>query len=155
MRATILLTAMLAAGLATAESLPEGDAVNVTTPAEASPVAPADAAPVGDAVVTAAPADAACNCPAEGAPINLGAAPEPETVVTIAPTSTAGSAGGFGAGTRSWVDLQVSGSAASTIARPLPGEAATNVYERYANSFKQPIPAKFDRESFATDGGGN
>ncbi len=56
----------------------------------------------------------------------------------------------FGVATRSWTDLQAGGSAASSEARPLPGDAAKNVYERYANSFKQPIPDKFDRESFAT-----
>lgn len=56
----------------------------------------------------------------------------------------------FGAATRSWTDLQASGSAASSRPRPLPGDVAKNVYERYANSFKQPIPEKFDRESFAT-----
>lgn len=134
MRATLLLTALLATGLAGAEGLPEGETVPAAT---ASPVAPAD-----------------CNCPSDAAPIDLGAAPEPEKVVTIQPTGSSASAGGFGAGTRSWIDLQVGGSAASTTARPLPGDAASNVYERYANSFKHPIPEKFNRESFASDGGG-
>ncbi|MBA4283932.1 MAG: hypothetical protein C0434_00165 [Xanthomonadaceae bacterium] len=127
MRATILLTAMLIAASSHAES-------------------PADA--------SSSPATAAAACPcAETSTINLGAAPEPESVVTIAPaSSTASSATGFGSSARSWVDLQAGGSAASVTARPLPGDAATNAYERYANSFKHPIPESFKRESFSADG---
>lgn len=138
MRATILLTAWLATGLAMADTLPEGETATAATP-------------VGESVSPVAPAD--CNCPAEASPIDLGSAPEPEKVVTIQPAGSSSAAGGFGAGARSWVDLQISGSAASTTARPLPGDAASNVYERYVNSFKHPIPEKFNRESFATDGG--
>ena len=68
-------------------------------------------------------------------------------------SSTAGNgeaAASFGAVTRDWTSLQTSGSAASRTARPLPGDAATNVYSRYAESFKHPIPEKFERDSFAT-----
>lgn len=127
MRATILLTAMLVAGSSYAES-------------------PADA--------STSPETAAAVCPcAETSTIDLGPAPEPESVVTIAPASAPSSASGFGASARSWVDLQASGSAASVTARPLPGDAATNAYERYANSFKHPIPETFKRESFSSDGG--
>ncbi|MDP3294125.1 MAG: DUF3613 domain-containing protein [Nevskia sp.] len=57
---------------------------------------------------------------------------------------------GFGSMTRDWTRLQTSGSAASRIARPMPGDAATNVYQRYADSFKHPIPEKFERDSFTT-----
>lgn len=130
MRATILLTAMLIAGASHAES-------------------PADSS-------TSASTAAACPC-AETSTIDLGAAPEPEKVVTLAPASAAAtpSKTGFGASSRSWVDLQASGSAASVTARPLPGDAASNAYERYANSFKQPIPESFKRESFSADQGGN
>jgi len=130
MRATILLTAMLIAGASHAES-------------------PADAAP------SASPA-AACPC-AETSTIDLGTAPDPERVVTIAPAAATGapSKTGFGSSARSWVDLQASGSAASVTARPLPGDAASNAYERYANSFKQPIPESFKRESFSADDSGN
>jgi len=74
-------------------------------------------------------------------------------VVTIAPTSAAAPLTGFGSSARGWVDLQAGGSAASVTARPLPGDAATNAYERYANSFKHPIPESFKRESFSADGG--
>ena len=130
MRATILLTAMLIAGASHAES-------------------PADAAP------SASPA-AACPC-AEPSTIDLGTAPDPERVVTIAPAAATAAPGkaGFGSSARSWVDLQASGSAASVTARPLPGDAASNAYERYANSFKQPIPESFKRESFSADDSGN
>ncbi|MDH4458918.1 MAG: DUF3613 domain-containing protein [Nevskia sp.] len=129
MRATILLTAMLIAGASHAES-----------PADSSTSA----------------STAACPC-AETSTIDLGAAPEPEKVVTLAPAGAAAtpSKTGFGASSRSWVDLQASGTAASVTARPLPGDAASNAYERYANSFKQPIPESFKRESFSADQGGN
>jgi len=56
----------------------------------------------------------------------------------------------FGSTTRDWTNLQTSGSAASRTARPLPGDAAKNIYDRYADSFKHPIPEKFERDSFAT-----
>lgn len=56
----------------------------------------------------------------------------------------------FGSTTRDWTSLQTSGSAASRTARPLPGDAAKNIYDRYADSFKHPIPEKFERDSFAT-----
>lgn len=56
----------------------------------------------------------------------------------------------LGESTRGWTTLQTSGSAASSEARPLPGDVAKNVYERYANSFKHPIPEKFERDSFST-----
>lgn len=129
MRATILLTALLTAGASHAE-----------TPAANAPAAAS-----------------ACPC-AETATIDLGAAPEPESAVTIAPgaapTATA-TATGFGASARSWVDLQTGGSAASVTPRPLPGDAASNAYERYANSFKHPVPESFKRESFASDGAGS
>lgn len=135
MRATILLTAMLVAGSSYAEA-------DTVTPAS-SPVTTAEA--------PAAPG--ACPC-ADAATIDLGAAPEPESVVTITPTSTASTATGFGASARGWVDLQASGSAASVTPRPLPGDAATNAYDRYANSFKHPIPESFKRESFSAESSG-
>lgn len=59
-------------------------------------------------------------------------------------------AASFGSTTRDWTNLQTSGSAASRTARPLPGDASKNIYDRYADSFKHPIPEKFDRDSFAT-----
>lgn len=108
-----------------------------------------------DAAMVDGNADAgACQCDegVDSSPIDLGEAPEPEQVVTIAPsTAAAAPATGFGADTRTWLELQNSGSQASTTPRPLPGEAATQVYERYIKSFAHPIPERFNRESFAAD----
>jgi len=59
----------------------------------------------------------------------------------------------LGAGTQAWLDLQVGGTAASAVERPLPGDVASRTYDRYANSFAHPIPPKFDRESFSAAGG--
>ncbi|WP_293367503.1 DUF3613 domain-containing protein [Nevskia sp.] len=160
MRATILLMAMLATGISQAQTLPEAEKVVIpgTPSSDAAPASSLETAAAPEASpVAAADAPAACACPAviEGTPIDLGSAPEPSSVVTIAPTSTTSGSTGFGSVARSWVDLQVSGSAASVTARPLPGDAATNAYDRYANSFKQPIPESFERESFSSEGGGN
>lgn len=70
---------------------------------------------------------------------NAGAAPDPEEV---------------GAGTRAWVDLQTGGTAASPVERPMPGDIATRVYQRHADSFAKPIPDSLGRESFVGEGGG-
>ena len=56
--------------------------------------------------------------------------------------------------TRSWVDLQTGGSVASTVDRPMPGDIATRVYQRHADSFAKPIPDSLGREAFVGDGGG-
>ena len=58
-----------------------------------------------------------------------------------------------GADTREWIDLQTGGSAASPEARPMPGDIAQKTYQRYADSFAQPIPEKLGRESFIDAGG--
>ncbi len=55
---------------------------------------------------------------------------------------------------REWVELQKSNSAASPAARPMPGEIADKTFQRYANSFSQPIPATLNREEFLSQGGG-
>lgn len=73
--------------------------------------------------------------------------------------STAGlaeeaAAAALGTETRGWVDLQKSGSAASAEARPMPGDIADKVYQRYANSFAKPIPDPLGRESFVEGSGG-
>lgn len=65
-------------------------------------------------------------------------AQEPTATAPIAP---------LGAESQAWVQLQQSGSEASAVARPMPGEIADNVYQRYVDSFKQPIPAEFKRQS--------
>lgn len=53
-----------------------------------------------------------------------------------------------------WIELQVSGRAASPVGRPLPGEMADRSYQRYADSFSKPIPDTLDREGFLSEGGG-
>lgn len=59
-----------------------------------------------------------------------------------------------GTETRGWTALQVEGKAASDVARPMPGEIAERVYQRYADSFSHPIPEKLTQDSFTTTGGG-
>lgn len=59
----------------------------------------------------------------------------------------------LGEQSKAWLDLQKGGQQASGAPRPLPGEIADNVYQRYADSFKQPIPAEFKRQSTGGSGG--
>lgn len=58
----------------------------------------------------------------------------------------------IGEQTRAWVDLQASGTQASTAERPMTGELAERVYQRYLDSFTHPIPEQFQREAFTSDG---
>lgn len=60
---------------------------------------------------------------------------------------------GFGNEAKAWIDLQLSGSAASTVERPLPGEIADRTYDRYAESFTHKIPEKLDRTDFVESEG--
>lgn len=55
--------------------------------------------------------------------------------------------------TQAWLNLQASGSAAPQDERPMPGEIADKVYQRYVDSFGRPIPESLKRDSFATSGG--
>lgn len=57
----------------------------------------------------------------------------------------------LGQATRAWTELQRSNVAALGWARPLPGDAADKIYQRYQNSFGQPIPETFTRKSFSTE----
>jgi hypothetical protein len=57
----------------------------------------------------------------------------------------------LGQSTHAWTDLQRSNVAALGWARPLPGDAADKIYQRYLNSFGQPIPETFTRKSFASE----
>lgn len=57
----------------------------------------------------------------------------------------------LGSSTRAWTDLQRNNTAALGWARPLPGDAADKIYQRYLNSFGQPIPDAFGRKSFTTE----
>ncbi len=57
----------------------------------------------------------------------------------------------LGAETRAWTSLQRSNNATLGWARPLPGDAADKIYQRYLNSFGQPVPETFTRKSFTTE----
>lgn len=56
--------------------------------------------------------------------------------------------------TRAWIELQASGKAAApgvqSVSKPVPGEVADKVYQRYVDSFGQPLPESYSRESFAS-----
>jgi hypothetical protein len=62
-----------------------------------------------------------------------------------------------GSDTHAWLELQQSGRQAVGTPRLMPGEIASNVYQRYVDSFKQPIPAEFKRQSTegSSGSGGN
>jgi hypothetical protein len=62
--------------------------------------------------------------------------------------------GAFGSQTRLWLDTQISGANSVTEERPMPGEVATRVYQRYLNSFTYPIPQRFTSDSFKSTGTG-
>lgn len=61
---------------------------------------------------------------------------------------------GFGSQTRYWLNTQTSGTNSVTDARPMPGEVATMVYQRYLNSFTHPIPERYEADTFSTQGSG-
>jgi hypothetical protein len=60
----------------------------------------------------------------------------------------------LGTEARAWTDLQKSGRASLGAVRPMPGEVADKVYDRYLQSFGRPIPETFERESFVGAGRG-
>jgi hypothetical protein len=60
----------------------------------------------------------------------------------------------LGADTRNWVELQASGRASLGAIRPMPGEVAEKVYERYLESFENRIPERYERERFVSSGSG-
>jgi len=60
----------------------------------------------------------------------------------------------LGQDARAWTELQKSGAASSNAVRPMPGEVADKVYDRYLQSFSHPIPETFERESFVGGSGG-
>ena len=64
---------------------------------------------------------------------------------------------GFGSQTRLWLATQTSGANSVTESRPMPGEVATLVYQRYLKSFTYPIPERYSSESFqsSSTGGGS
>lgn len=54
--------------------------------------------------------------------------------------------------THDLLELQRSGTAASPTPRPMPGDIAERVYERYAESFSLPVPENFSRDTFVESG---
>lgn len=75
-----------------------------------------------------------------------------QTPLALAQEPATDSVGGGSA--RDWLELQRSNTAASAVARPVPGEIADKTFQRYANSFSQAIPATLNREEFLSQGGG-
>ncbi|WP_028080297.1 DUF3613 domain-containing protein [Solimonas soli] len=59
----------------------------------------------------------------------------------------------LGADTQAWLALQTDPAAQAADVRPVPGEVAERVYQRYVDSFKFPIPEHFQRDSFVQGGG--
>lgn len=59
-----------------------------------------------------------------------------------------------GAETRSWIELQTRAGESPAAPRPMAGEVADQVYQRYLKSFSHPIPEQFDRQKFVEGGGG-
>lgn len=57
-----------------------------------------------------------------------------------------------GEATRVWLQYQRSGDHASASERPMPGDVAERVYQRYLQSFSHPIPETFERERGFTTG---
>ena len=60
-----------------------------------------------------------------------------------------------GEATRAWLDLQTSGRQATQAERPMEGEVAGRVYQRYLDSYTHPSPLQFPREQFAAESGGS
>lgn len=84
--------------------------------------------------------------------LNAGMAMAQEPALAPAPEPAA-PANVPGQQARAWLDLQASGAQAATELRPVPGEVAAQVYQRYVNSFKTAIPESMQRESFVGKGG--
>ena len=60
----------------------------------------------------------------------------------------------LGDDTRAWLELQNSGNASLGAVRPMPGEVADKVYQRYLDSFDNEIPETYERESFVSSSTG-
>lgn len=90
---------------------------------------------------------AACTLPFAALAQDKPAAPAP----AAAAAPVAGQ--GFGSQSRYWLATQASGASSVTDERPMPGEAASLVYQRYLNSFTHPIPERYEADTFTTGGG--
>lgn len=83
------------------------------------------------------------------------AEPFPPAAAASDETAAATEPAAFGSASRAWVELQASGSAAVASSRPLPGEVADAVYQRYLKSFSHEIPEQFKRQEQGQGGGGS
>jgi hypothetical protein len=72
-----------------------------------------------------------------------------------ADSSAPASGDGFGSQTRLWLETQTSGANSVTESRPMPGEVASLVYQRYLNSFTYQIPERYSSESFKSSSTGS
>lgn len=81
------------------------------------------------------------------------AASAPAAAPVATPVAAPAQGQGFGSQTRFWLATQTSGVSAVTDERPMPGEAATLVYQRYLASFTHPIPERYESDSFSVGGG--
>jgi Protein of unknown function (DUF3613) len=61
----------------------------------------------------------------------------------------------IGVETRSWLELQSSGAAASKNRQTVLGPVADAIYKRYVDSFKHPIPEYYKSEQSGKMGGGS
>ena len=78
----------------------------------------------------------------------------PQVLAAQQDASSQAQPGAVGTETRAWMDLQGNGSAASPVARPMPGDIAEHIYKRHSDSFTHPIPEEMSRESFTGGNGG-
>jgi hypothetical protein len=97
---------------------------------------------------------AACTLPfAVLAQPDSGAASAPVSAPAVTPVAAPTQGQGFGSQTRFWLATQTSGVSGVTDERPMPGEAATLVYQRYLTSFTHPIPERYEADSFSVSNG--
>lgn len=61
--------------------------------------------------------------------------------------------GSSGEETRRWLELQRSGVAASTTRQTVSGPVANEIYKRYVESFKHPIPEFYNSDKDGDSGG--
>ncbi|HWY26179.1 MAG TPA: DUF3613 domain-containing protein [Nevskia sp.] len=98
---------------------------------------------------------AACTLPFAALAQPEATAPADNATAAPAPAAAPAAGQGFGSQTRYWLATQTSGASSATDARPMPGEVASLVYQRYLNSFTHPIPERFEADTFSTKGSGS
>ncbi|MBX6421465.1 MAG: DUF3613 domain-containing protein [Nevskia sp.] len=127
---------------ASAAAVADGTAAAATEsapPAQDQSAAPAPAAEAaqGPSEETASAPSGAAESPSAGPAEPTAAAPVQE--------------GGFGSETNAWLAAQIAST--SGTPRPMPGEVASRVYQRYLDSFTHPIPEEYGRQGFIGGGG--